>query len=599
MVLGCWSVSFGQNIVAGEYFIDNVTDFGTGTEIEVDNPGITTSVSLNLNNEIIDLPDGLHRLFFRFKDSNGLWSHTFSYPVFVKHSEVINIVAGEYFFDEKVDYGDGIPIDVNTPASDITSDIILDTTIINLPDGLHRMFFRFKDNNELWSHTFSRPVFVKHHEVITIVAGEYFIDEKVDYGEGDSIDVANMESITHVVDCITANSNLTAGDHDLFFRFKDSNGLWSHTFFKKEICTGVVTGTYSMDNTNYCAGETVSFNYSSAESSQATYSWDLDNDGDYDDQHTNGETLWYVIPDNFSGTTSIQFEAQSSLCSNWVLRDTFTFEVHPTYNYSVDTTVCSGNNFTLPDGTTINDINEPFSDTSFLQTMTHLCDSIIIINVDVAQNYDIPESDTICYGDNYTFPDGTTENNITSTVVHESLFQTEFLCDSIIETTVIPYFIDTSVVETGNTLTANEQGASYQWLDCDNGNAEIPGETNQSFTPVVSGNYAVEITQNGCIESSECHQVIIVGTDKIISNYHLSVYPNPFTDQIQIHCDCAIEAQYFLYDQLGRLIKYSEIHLNGSEEISTSIIEKGLYFILIRDSNSQALLFKKMIVKIL
>src|SRR5690606_30664108 len=59
----------------------------------------------------------------------------------------------------------------------------------------------------------------------------------------------------------------------------------------------------------------------------------------------------------------------------------------------------------------------------------------------------------------------------------------------------------------GNVLTADEIGASYQWIDCDNGNVSISGETNQSFTATGNGNYAVEVTQNGCTATSLCTMV--------------------------------------------------------------------------------------------
>ena len=63
----------------------------------------------------------------------------------------------------------------------------------------------------------------------------------------------------------------------------------------------------------------------------------------------------------------------------------------------------------------------------------------------------------------------------------------------------------------GNQLSAEQNGATYQWLDCDNNYAVINGETNQSFTALSSGNYAVEITTTNCfginVDSSTCMNV--------------------------------------------------------------------------------------------
>lgn len=77
-------------------------------------------------------------------------------------------------------------------------------------------------------------------------------------------------------------------------------------------------------------------------------------------------------------------------------------------------------------------------------------------------------------------------------------------CDSIITLNLTITNVPTSVTVSGNTLTADASGAVYQWLDCDNANMPIAGETNQSFTGVSTGNYAVEITMNGCTVTTPC-----------------------------------------------------------------------------------------------
>ena len=68
--------------------------------------------------------------------------------------------------------------------------------------------------------------------------------------------------------------------------------------------------------------------------------------------------------------------------------------------------------------------------------------------------------------------------------------------------TVTP--IDNSVSITADHFTANQSGAQYQWLNCDDENAEIPGANAQTYAPSDFGNYAVELTLSGCSEISEC-----------------------------------------------------------------------------------------------
>ena len=74
-----------------------------------------------------------------------------------------------------------------------------------------------------------------------------------------------------------------------------------------------------------------------------------------------------------------------------------------------------------------------------------------------------------------------------------------------------------SITQSDVTLTADQNNATYQWIDCDNNNSPISGETNQSYTPTVTGNYAVEVTVNGCTSVSECVLVDFTGVDELLN----------------------------------------------------------------------------------
>ncbi|MCP4441147.1 MAG: T9SS type A sorting domain-containing protein [Aureispira sp.] len=102
--------------------------------------------------------------------------------------------------------------------------------------------------------------------------------------------------------------------------------------------------------------------------------------------------------------------------------------------------------------------------------------------------------------------------------------------------------IDTSVQLAGLTITANQVGATYQWLDCNNGNAVIGGETNSSYTASSNGNYAVEISQNGCTDTSACTAITVVGlAPKTWETTNLKVFPNPTTGILNILLDEPVE----------------------------------------------------------
>ncbi len=72
------------------------------------------------------------------------------------------------------------------------------------------------------------------------------------------------------------------------------------------------------------------------------------------------------------------------------------------------------------------------------------------------------------------------------------------------------------VTQNANVLTADQASATYQWLDCNNTYSPIPNATNQTFTPSITGNYAVEITLNGCSDTSACFLVDYTGITELI-----------------------------------------------------------------------------------
>ena len=82
---------------------------------------------------------------------------------------------------------------------------------------------------------------------------------------------------------------------------------------------------------------------------------------------------------------------------------------------------------------------------------------------------------------------------------------------------------------------ANATGVTYQWLDCDNGNAPIPGATNASYQVTASGNYAVAITQGSCVDTSNCRFVRITTVDQMAKDLPaLRLYPNPTAQQVWV-----------------------------------------------------------------
>jgi photosystem II stability/assembly factor-like uncharacterized protein len=144
--------------------------------------------------------------------------------------------------------------------------------------------------------------------------------------------------------------------------------------------------------------------------------------------------------------------------------------------------------------------------------------------------------------------------------------------------TVSTTTIDNSLALSGTTLIANESGASYQWLDCDNGNSPISGETSQSFTAIVSGNYAVEITKNGCTETSACTNVTVLGIQQE-QNVNLSAYPNPNNGMFTVSSSIPM-MRVEVVNVVGQVVY--EQNMNGQTKVDINFEgAPGIYFVRI------------------
>ena len=144
--------------------------------------------------------------------------------------------------------------------------------------------------------------------------------------------------------------------------------------------------------------------------------------------------------------------------------------------------------------------------------------------------------------------------------------------------------IDTSVTQNSNVLTANatEANVSYQWVDCNNANAPIDGETNQTFTAIANGSYAVIITVGNCEVTSSCSDVTTLSADSFDSPLDLELFPNPVVDGLTIKLNSSyrkIDIQ--VYSLLGQLVKTAKM-TNGIEyKLNLSDLSAGSYVIKI------------------
>jgi hypothetical protein len=149
--------------------------------------------------------------------------------------------------------------------------------------------------------------------------------------------------------------------------------------------------------------------------------------------------------------------------------------------------------------------------------------------------------------------------------------------------------INKTTTLTGNTISANMIGATYQWVNCPSYTA-ISGATSQNYTPTTSGSYAVIISNGAtCKDTSAC--VAVTGTninENSITN-QTKIYPNPAQDFVTLD-KLPISGKISLINILGNVVM--EIPINDSKmTLDTKNYSKGIYFLQISSDASETPFF--------
>lgn len=212
------------------------------------------------------------------------------------------------------------------------------------------------------------------------------------------------------------------------------------------------------------------------------------------------------------------------------------------------------------------------------------CDSVVTLDLTITNSNTGTDIQTAC--DSYTWIDGNTYTASNNTAIWT--LTNAAGCDSIVTLDLtINSVSDVTTSTSGLTITANASGASYQWLDCDNSNTPIIGETGQSFTALTNGNYAVELTENGCVDTSDCVAITTVGIIENTFNEEFTLYPNPTDGLFSIEFNSTHEIITLkILDASGRLIEsknYNQIDLIVYELNQP----KGIYLIEVSNGKGQ------------
>lgn len=142
------------------------------------------------------------------------------------------ITKAEYFFDNDpgTEMGFDIPI---TQGFDVNESFAINTTGLDI--GIHKLFVRTKDINDVWSLFFYQTFLVHDFTDTTtptqIVAAEYFFDTDPGTDSGTEIAITSGFDVNETIS-ILVDAPLTDGIHTLYLRTKDEDNRWS-LFFKQ------------------------------------------------------------------------------------------------------------------------------------------------------------------------------------------------------------------------------------------------------------------------------------------------------------------------------------------------------------------------------
>lgn len=221
-------------------------------------------------------------------------------------------------------------------------------------------------------------------------------------------------------------------------------------------------------------------------------------------------------------------------------------------------------------------------DGTYQDTITNVsgCDSVINITLGFLAGSSSTINANVC--NSYLSPSGFYTWNSSGT--YQDTISNHLGCDSVITINLSVTNIDTSITIINGVFTVGQSGGTYQWGDCI-AQIAVPGEVNQSFTPIVNGSYAVIINYNGCTDTTSCYSINDVGLNEN-SDTQVQIYPNPVIETINLYSDFPILSINIV--TIDGKLKYTIKDLNTQTwSFDTSSFPTGIYLIEVVTTNGR------------
>lgn len=210
-------------------------------------------------------------------------------------------------------------------------------------------------------------------------------------------------------------------------------------------------------------------------------------------------------------------------------------------------------------------------------TKANGCDSVYVLDLTIGGSTVTNISLDTCGA--YTWP--LTGQTLTTSGTYSDTISSSSGCDSVVVLDLNIELVNTDVVlnaaQTG--AVAQGTGVDYQWLDCSNGYSPISGATQQHYVSQGGDTVAVEISKNGCVDTSDCYILKgLVGIEESLSS-DVKVFPNPASEFLRLQFSGATKFQaYRIIDIRGRAVRQGFISPDvASLEIPVSGLTAGVY----------------------
>lgn len=225
LLLAFSSPGLAVNITQMEYFFDQDPGVGGGKPVSFTQG---SSVNFTLQASLTGLTPGIHHLYLRAKDADGDWgiSRVRAFQVIPSADiQVSPITRMEYFVDTDPGLGNGRAVSI-TSGTGVS--LTFQSSLTGLTEGIHHLYVRAMDSDGEWGIARARAfqvISTASLAIPSITRIEYFIDTDPGYGQAPQMTSAVGPNVQGKV--LISMSGRPLGNHTLYARARDANGLWS------------------------------------------------------------------------------------------------------------------------------------------------------------------------------------------------------------------------------------------------------------------------------------------------------------------------------------------------------------------------------------